>query len=571
METALKNLSKQVLVGLVLAERDRAENQQQEIQRTKEEIQLSRQEIQRKERTIRQSEKTIRQSEKTIQQSEKTILQSAKTIRQMEQEAEYLRFQLDQLKRMHFGSKRERFEGDLNQTKIEFDEYATEAEKQDDIPVKQTITYQRTKSTNHTGRNRIGEHLPVIEHVIEPDQDITGMKRIGEERTEILEFVPEKFFKLVLVRPKYARVEQSENYPEKTQKNVVIGNLPSRAIEKCLAGDRLLAAILIHKYIDHLPLYRQQQIFKRAGIEIAPSTIDSWVAQLGDLLELLYEKLVTEIKAQRYLQVDETTIKVLDKDKKNKTHLGYFWVYHAPLSKLVAFDYQQGRGQDAPRGFLKGYQGTLQTDGYVVYQHYYANEKVMHLACWAHVRRKFEKALQSNRSVAEHALIEIQKLYAIEREAKELTAEQRKALRLEKALSIINDLGRWLYTQRQQVLPQSPIGQAIEYTIPLWESLQNYLKDGSLHIDNNLIENTIRPVALGRKNYLFAGSHQGAKRSAMFYSFFACCKVNNIHPQKWLEYVLAHIADYKVNQLHKLLPNNIDPAIIENHKHFWEL
>lgn len=489
----------------------------------------------------------------------------------MEQEAEYLRFQLDQLKRMYFGSKRERFEADLNQFKIEFDEYATEVEKANETPVNQTITYQRTKTSNHTGRNRLGEHLPVIEHVIEPEEDVTGMKRIGEERTEILEFVPEKFFKLVLVRPKYARVEPTENDIETTNKSVVIGQLPSRPIEKCLAGNRLLATILIHKYIDHLPLYRQQQIFKRAGIEIAPSTIDSWVAQLGRLLELLYEKLVTEIKAQRYLQVDETTIKVLDQTKKKDTHLGYFWVYHAPLSKLVAFDYQKGRGQDAPHNFLQGYQGTLQTDGYAVYKHYYANEKVMHLACWAHVRRKFEKALQSNRSLAEHVLIEIQKLYAIERQTKELTPEQRKQIRLEKSLPIINDLGKWFYTQKQQVLPRSPFGQAIEYTIPLWQSLLNYLNDGNLHIDNNLIENAIRPVALGRKNYLFAGSHEGAKRSAMFYSFFACCKANAIHPQKWLEYVLDHIADYPVNQLHKLLPNNIDPAIIENHKHFWEV
>jgi transposase len=488
-----------------------------------------------------------------------------------EKEAEYLRFQLEQLKRMLFGSRRERFETPANQVKIEFEEYASIDEKQEETPVKETITYQRNKSTNHTGRNSIPEHLPVIEHVIEPTEDTSTMKRIGEERTEILEFTPEKFFKLVLVRPKYARVDAIEKEIENTQKSIVIADLPSRAIEKCLAGDRLLATILVNKYIDHLPLYRQQQIFKRGGIEIAPSTIDSWVAQIGKLLELLNEKLITEIKAQRYLQADETTIKVLDKNQKKETHLGFFWVYHAPSARIVAFDYQQGRGKDAPRGFLQGYVGALQTDGYAVYKHYYASKDVTHLACWAHVRRKFEKALQSNRALAEHVLIEIQKLYAIEREVKELSASQRKEIRLEKSLPIINDLGKWLYNQKQEVLPKSPLGQAIEYTFPLWESLQNYLNDGNLHIDNNLIENTIRPVALGRKNYLFAGSHEGAKRSAMFYSFFACCKLNNIHPQKWLEYVLANIADSPVNQLHKLLPNNIDPAIINNHKHLWEV
>ena len=489
----------------------------------------------------------------------------------LELQKERLEFQLEQLKRMMFGSKRERFEADPNQIKIEFEEYAIEAEKQDESPVKQTITYQRNKSTSHTGRNSIPAHLPVVEHTIEPSEDTSAMKRIGEERTEILEYVPEKFFKLVLIRPKYARVESDSNAIESTQKSVVIAELPSRPIEKCLAGNRLLAAILVHKYIDHLPLYRQQQIFKRAAIEIAPSTIDSWVAQLGRLLEVLHEKLITEIKAQQYLQADETTIKVLDKNQKKETHLGYFWVYHAPLSRLVTFDYQKGRGKNAPRSFLQGYKGTLQTDGYAVYKHYYNNKEVTHLACWAHVRRKFEKALQSNRSLAEHVLTEIQKLDAIEREIRVLTASERKTIRLEKSLPIINGLGKWLYVQKQVVLPKSPFGQALEYTIPLWESLQNYLHDGNLHNDNNLIENTIRPVALGRKNYLFAGSHEGARRSAMFYSFFACCKINNLNPQKWLEYVLSVIADCPVNQLHNLLPNNIDPAIIENHTHFWEV
>jgi hypothetical protein len=354
-------------------------------------------------------------------------------------------------------------------------------------------------------------------------------------------------------------------------KNVVIAGLPSRPIEKCLAGNSLLAALIINKYIDHLPLYRQQQIFKRSDIEIAPSTIDSWVAQVGKLLKILYDRLVDEVKSQTYLQADETTTKVLDNQKKKKTHLGYYWTYHAPLARLVAFDYQKGRGTDAPRGFLQGYQGILQTDGYNVYKHYYADKKVTHLGCWAHVRRKFENALGNDRKRAEHAMTEIQKLYAIEREAKDFTADERKALRLEKALPVINDLGKWLHVQRQQVLPKSPIGRAIAYVTPLWESLQNYLYDGHLHIDNNLIENCIRPVALGRKNYLFAGSHDGAKRSAIFYSFFACCKLNDINPRKWLEYVMEKIADYPANKIHELLPNNIDTNKIENFKKFYEV
>jgi transposase len=512
-----------------------------------------------------------------------------KQLQNSESEVKWLTHQLEQLRRMLFGSKSERFEGDTNQMKIEFEEYATEEEKKDETLVKETITYQREKkSKKHNGRNPLPENLKIVEHIIEPEEDTSEMKKIGEERTEILDYVPEKFFKLVLIRPKYARLEKNQVLELNTAtKNVIIAPLPSRPIEKCLAGNDLLIAILINKYVDHLPLYRQQQIFKRSDIEIAPSTIDSWVAQLGKLLEPLYDRLSNEIKAQTYLQADEprnelvntienklgeqTTNKVLDKNKKGKTHLGYYWTYHAPLSKLVAFDYQKGRGKDAPREFLENYKGSLQTDGYAVYKQYYASDEVTHLACWAHARCKFVEALPNDKKRAEYVLLEIQKLYAIEREAKELSAEDRKKVRLDKALPIINELGKWLHNERQQTLPSSPIGKAIAYTTSLWDSLQNYLHNGYLNIDNNLIENSIRPIALGRKNHLFAGSHNGAKRSAMFYSFFACCKLNDINAQKWLQYVLENIADYKVNKLHELLPNNINPEKLDSFKKFWEV
>lgn len=520
---------------------------------------------------VKQEEET-RRSQEEARRNQEEVRRNQEEVRKSQEEVQWLRYQLSELKRMLFGSKRERFEADSAQTKIDFEEYAAEEQQHDQTPVKDTITYEREKPTKkHTGRNRIPECLPVVEHVIEPEEDTTEMKKIGEERTEILEYVPEKFFKLVIVRPKYALIEQSTESDSQEQKNVVVATLPSRPIEKCLAGNNLLSAILINKYVDHLPLYRQQQIFKRSDIEIVPSTIDTWVAHLGKLFDPLYQRLVDEVKAQSYLQADETTTKVLEHQKKKQTHLGYYWVYHAPLARLVAFNYQKGRGKDAPRDFLQGYEGVLQTDGYTVYRHYYANKQVTHLACWAHARRKFEKALQSDRKRAEHAMVEIQKLYAIERKARDFTPQQRKKLRLEKALPVINELGKWLHAQRQQVLPKSPMGKAIEYVTPLWTSLQNYLHDGNLHIDNNLIENSIRPVALGRKNYLFAGSHNGAKRSAMFYSFFASCKINNINPQRWLQYVLENIADYKVNKLHQLLPNNIDPEILINFNSKWSV
>jgi len=510
---------------------------------------------------------------KLIKDTEKELQKKDKLIEKQDFEAQnhlavisHQNHLIKQLRRMLFGAKSEQFKTDLPALKeIPFEEYATVEEKSDETLVVETITIERKKNSTHKGRAAIPTHIPVYEQVIEPTEDTTGMVKIGEERTEMLEYVPEKFFKFVIVRPKYALAEKNQDISlNPTSKNVVIAEIPSRPIPKCLAGNALLTAILVNKYVDHLPLYRQQQIFKRSGIEIQPTTIDSWVEQLGKLLKVLYDKMVVEIKSQTYLQADETTTKVLDSDKKGKTHLGYYWTYYAPLKNIAVFDYQKGRSIDAPREILEDYEGALQTDGYNVYKYYYDNNKVIHLACWAHARRKFEQAKLSNKVLAEYVLTEIQKLYAIEREIKELSADEKKEIRLKKSLPIINALGQWMHEKRATVLPKSPIGMAIEYTTNLWTSLQNYLNDGNMHIDNNLIENTIRPIAIGRKNYLFAGSHNGAERSAMFYSFFATCKLNSINPYKWLEYVLDNIADYKCNKLHELLPNNINPEMINN-------
>lgn len=453
------------------------------------------------------------------------------------------------LNRMLFGAKKERFIAqDTAQLMVPFEEFASEEVLSDITPVKEKITYEREKPTKHAGRNKLPENLPVVEEIIEPAGLNDDMVKIGEEITEILEYTPARFFKRRIIRPKYIS--------KKTQE-IKIAELPSRPIEKCLAGNSVLTQILVSKYVDHQPLHRQQQIFKRADIEIAPSTIDSWVELIGRLLRPLYHRMVEFVKNQRYLQADETTLKVLDKNKKGETHLGYLWVYHSVLSKMCIFDYQKGRGLEAPRQILMDYHGALQTDGYKVYDHYCLNPEIKHLACWAHARRYFEKALLQDQKRASYVLQEIQKLYAIERKTAELTPQERHAIRLEQALPIINELGQWLHRERQVVLPKSLMGKAIEYCTKLWTSLITYLENGEYLIDNNAIENKIRPVALGRKNYLFAGSHNGAQRTAMFYTFFACCKLNNVNPEKWLNKVLEVIADYPCNKLQDLFPGNL--------------
>ena len=253
------------------------------------------------------------------------------------------------------------------------------------------------------------------------------------------------------------------------------------------------------------------------------------------------------------------TIQVLDKTKKGKTHRGYHWIYSSPLEKTVLFDYQHGRSREGPSKLLKNFKGYLQTDGYTVYDFIAKRKNITHLNCMAHARRGFEKALPYDKEKAGYAMDMFQKLYGVEQEAREknLSPEERYKLRLEKSLPLLNELSKWMVETYKSTLPKSPTGKAVAYCLPRWDNLINYLHDGMLEIDNNLAENAIRPIALGRKNYLFAGSSRGAERAAMFYSFFGTCKKNDVNPYEWLKKVLEVIPEYKVSKLHELLPQNL--------------
>ncbi len=466
-----------------------------------------------------------------------------------------LQFRIDQMNRLLYGAKRERFikNADENQMTLPFEvETEQEPEKQ-----QETISYVRnkTKRVNHPGRMTLPSHLPVKEIVIEPEEDTTGMKCIGKEITEQLDFTPAKLSVLRYIRPKYIKLEDDETLTHKG----VIGKLPVFPIEKCMATPALLTQITVEKFVYHFPLYRQNERFSREGIRMPSSTLNGWQESISKLLWPLYESLKRRILEQGYLQVDETPIQVLDKTKKGKTHRGYYWIYHSPIEKSVFFDYRDGKSREGPLLLLKEFKGYLQTDGFTVYEYIAKRKEIIHLNCMAHARRGFDKAKDYDREKAEYALDMFQKLYAIEQEAREknLSPEERYNFRLEKALPILNELGKWMVETYKTSLPKSPIGKAVAYCIPRWDNLINYLHDGSLEIDNNLAENAIRPIALGRKNYLFAGSHRGAERAAMFYSFFGTCKKNNVNPYEWLKKVLEVIPEHKVNMLHELLPQNL--------------
>lgn len=468
-----------------------------------------------------------------------------------EQRVLILQHELAQLKRMIFGSKSERhIPADPNQATL-FDLPEAEEPKAQ----KEQISYTRhkTKAKNKAVRLELPAHLPRKPEVIEPENLPEGARKLNEKVTEILEYKPGTIYVRQIVRPYYV----GESNDEKT--DILIAELPSRALPKSNAGEGLLAHLIISKYVDHLPFYRQVQMFKRQDVQLAESTINGWFTASVQLLEPLYEVLRQKVLKTDYLMADETPIPVQTKDKPGATHKGYLWVYYDPLAKTVLFDYQKSRGREGPDGLLKNFTGYLQTDGYKSYNNLSNKAHITQLACWAHARRYFEQALDNDQSRSEKALGWIRALYAVERLAKEqhLQADQIRDLRQSKSKPVLDELETWLKEEAAKVLPQSAIGKAIAYTFKLWPRLARYIEDGRLNIDNNLTENSIRPVALGRKNYLFAGSHDAAQRAAMIYSFLATCKINKVEPFNWLKETLAIIADHPANKLQELLPGTI--------------
>lgn len=501
--------------------------------------------------------KEIKSLEKKAQILEKQVQVLTKDNTSLKQKATTLEYQLAEFQRLIFGSKSERFVPKAhNEKQMELPFDIEEKEAVEAPAETEQITYSRKKKSkkDHPGRLPLPDHLPVKEIILEPQEDTTGLKCIGQEITDKLDIIPAKLLILRYIRPKYIKSED-EN---KLNCKGVIAELPSFPIEKGIAAAGLLAQIMVDKYVDHLPLHRQIQRYKRDDVHLPANTISSWVEKTAELIEPLYQKQKQLVLGQGYLQVDESPIKVLDKQKKGSTHQGFYWVYNSPLQDALIYDYRKGRGREGPKEMLAGFKGYLQSDGYKVYDWFGKKKEITVLNCWAHARRYFEKAKDNDRKAATHALNEIQKLYMIERFARnaKLSSKEREALRLEHAVPILNDFYEWMNQQVNQALPQSPMGKALHYTLPRWKNLLVYLYDGHLEIDNNLVENAIRPLALGRKNYLFAGSHEAAQRAAMFYSFFGTCRRHNINPFDWLKNVLERIPDHKANKLEELLPQN---------------
>lgn len=470
-----------------------------------------------------------------------------------------LKHQLKELQRLIFSSRQEKFIPADSNHPLQLN-LGIEAETIARITSAKKIEYTRTTTTvtedrkDHPGRMKLPEHLERIEIILEPAHTTEGSKKIGEEVTEELEYTPGKMFVNHYVRPKYISADKEQ---------IVIAPVPERPLPKAIAGAGLLAQIVIDKYVDHLPLYRQQERFKREGIHIPYSTITGWVSNTCSLISPVYEALKKLVLQSNYLHVDESPLKVLDRDKKGETHRGYLWAYHNSTDGLLLFDYQPGRGREGPQELLKNFKGHLQADGYTVYDFFKDKEEITVLHCMAHARRKFYEALDSDKPRAEHALQQFGLLYDIERKAKQqsFTAEQLLDLRRSEAKPLLDSLGKWMKEEYVNTLPKSVIGKALGYSITRWDELMVYTKSAKLNIDNNPVENSIRPIAIGRKNYLFAGSHEAAQRSAMLYSLLGTCKLHKVNPFAWLKEILQRINNHPINRIAELLPHQWKPIL----------
>jgi len=498
----------------------------------------------------------------SLAEKDSVITSLNSSVSKLTADLEAAKFQNEQLRRMIFGSKRERFESVIgsHQLALEFEPKAVEIAEAVKLEREQIrVAYLRKKpKKEHPGRMALPSHLPVVETIIEPSEDTTDMVYIGKDITEELDYTPAKLHINRIIRNKYITKED-----EKGNQKQVIAQL-NRPIPKCIASAALLSMIFTDKFIFHLPLYRILKRIVQMGVPLPSSTLESWVRLGSELLRPLYAVHRLYVFREIYQMIDESPIKVQDRDKPGACHQGYMWVRYAPLSKSVLFEYYKSRSTKGPIDDLSTFKGYIQTDGYSGYTYLASLQGITHLSCWAHARRYFDKALGNDRERASHVMKLIQLLYAIEALAREseMSHQQRHALRLDRSLPIINEIGQYIQQERNKVTPKSPIRQAFEYCANRWVSLQNYLTNGMLEIDSNLVENSIRPLALGRKNYLFAGSHGAAKDIAMFYSFFATCTKNNIDPQKWLTYVIQNINDTKTSKVKDLLPQFIDKNLL---------
>jgi len=508
-----------------------------------------------------------------------TLQEKAATIESQEMEIKRLEMEVRLLRQKMYGPKSERrvvVEPDVQGRLFNEAEAAAEEEGTEE---KEVIQYERRKKKG--GRRPLPENLPRIEqvHDISEDEKVckcgSRLSRIGEEVTEELDIIPRQYRVIRHIRPKYAcrRCEGLESEKGAVQ----IAPAPVQILPKTIATGGLIASVVVEKYVDGLPLYRQAERFRREGIEISRGTLSNWVVRVGELCNPLIEVLREDLRESPLINVDETPVQVLKEPGRANTTKSYMWVFRGERppdsggGAVIIFDYRSTRSaKEILKEYLEGYGGCVQTDGYIGYEEL-TELSVKHAGCWAHVRRKFvdvvravEKARRGRARSGcsgDIAISKIRQLYEIERKAKEREMRGRELIeyRREHALPLLEEFYEYLNVRKGTTPPKGLLGAAINYTLKQWSRLTVYINDPHVGLDNNAAENAIRPFAVGRKNWLFAGSPAGARASANLYSLVETAKANDLEPYRYLRYIFENLPYARTEEdYRKLTPQYLD-------------
>ncbi len=505
----------------------------------------------------------LNQKETIINQKDELLEKKEARIAQLEKQVAYLN-------RMLHGGKAERYinpNPDARQLDIfegidllpGEEEAAIKAQKEISTEKEQRVK-RMEKAKSNPVRKTLPEHLERKEKHLYPEGYNPEEWILLDEQeplyTEVLMKEPTKFYVLRTYRHKAIR---------KSDRVIITAPCPSKPIAKSYASSSLLADLMVDKYVDHIPFYRQQKQFERLGMKVPESTILGWFQQVSDLLMPLYFRLWELMKKVDYLQCDETILPVV-RNNKHKTVKGYLWLVRDPMSGHQYFYWDKGsRSGEVVLKLFNGYQGALQTDGYERYELLEGKKGVILLSCWAHARRKFTEAIKNDQTRSENALEQIQLLYEVERQIKDqvLSFEEAAKLRKRLAYPIMVRFEKWIVAEYPKVVKGSPIEKAFLYTYKRFNKLSRYHLDGRYAIDNNGIENAVRPVAVGRKNYLFCQNDDGAESTAIIYSLMGCCKAAGVDFRTWMIYFLDHVHDYDqdyTKDIAELLPDNLKVA-----------
>jgi transposase len=516
---------------------------------------------------VRQHAQLLSQDEDLLSKDTQ-LLHKDEQLASRDEEIERLKLLIAKLRRMQFGRKSEKLDWQIEQLELKLDELeASRAQQAMASPT--PLPASAVNRDRRAARRPLPAHLPRETRKFMPKQtacpDCGGeLKHLGEDVSEILERVPASFKVIRQVRTKLACGRCDK---------IVQAEAPSRPIERGIAGPGLLAHVLASKYADHLPLYRQAEIYAREGVELDRSTLAEWVGGCSRLLEPLLKALRRHVMSAGKLHADDTPVPVLAPGN-GKTKTGRLWTYvrddrpwgdESPPA--VWYAYTPDRKGEHPKAHLSGFTGTLQADAYAGYGGVYEGGRVKEAACMAHVRRPFYDLYETHKSaVAKEVLERIAALYAIEEEIRGRSAEERRKVRTERSKPLLESMKKWFEETLGKLSRKSDTTRAIRYALERWEALMLFCEDGRLEIDNNAAERSLRAVVLGRKNYLFAGSDAGGERAAAIYGLIGTAKLNGLNPEAYLREVLSRMADHPINRIEDLLPWNLAAELAEqNH------